>query len=915
MVHLFAGGLEGAHDHDRRDLIAPQTTMTAPAWRRYLRFWRADLRADVDDELAFHVESRVQEYVAAGMSPDVARRAALARFGDVERVRTTVEIIDREHQADQRKAHMWDDFTQDMRYAMRALRRAPAFTAVAVVTLALGIGANTAIFSVVNGVLLRPLPYPEPDRLVRLFTAYRGHGIDKYAVSQPEFMDYRGLTQVFENAAAFTGASLTLTGTGEPERVRGIAATRELLAVLQTAPLRGRNFEGDEGRQGREPVVIVSYDFWQNRFGGDPSLLGRQLMLSGVSRRVIGILPPNVTLARAEAIIPMYINPDSMASRGSNYLSVLARLRPGATVSTAQRELDALTKRLAQQYTGIYPASMGYGANVVPMRDEIVGDVRPALLVLLGAVGLVLLIACANVANLLLARGEARQREIAVRIALGAPRMRIMRQLLTESVMLATVGGATGVVLAWWGVRALLSVNPDAIPRLELVKIDGTVLLVTLVLAVCTGLLFGFAPAMHLAKPEMQSSLKEGSRGGSIGRGQQRTGRALVVAELALATLVMIGATLLLRSFWHLRSVDPGFRSDHMLVVDLALPSAQYDTTKTTLFYQQLVERMRALPSVQLAAAASDIPPVASGYNWDAFIDGRPVAPGESPPSPNVRAVTRDYFRTMAIRAQRGRLFEEEDRRSSLPVAVVNETFAKQAWGDADPIGQRLRFGRDLPWVTIIGVARDTRSSGLGEPAPPELFMLHEQLPTIAHGTERSMYVLVRTTGDPSALIPSARRTVRELDPALAITGIRSMSEVVNRSMGRERFTMLLLGVFGVVALTLAAVGIYGMMSFGVRRRTREIGIRIALGAKPGDVLSLVVGQGMRLALLGLATGVAAAFLATRVMRGLLYGVSAVDPMTFAAITVLLAAIAFCASWIPARRAVATDPTTALRSE
>ena len=889
--------------------------MTGPAWRRYLRFWRADLRADVDDELAFHVESRVQEYIAAGMSPDAARREAFARFGDVERVRATVETIDHEHQADLRTAHMWDDFTQDVRYALRALRRTPAFTTVAVLTLALGIGANTAIFSVVNGVLLRPLPYQEPDRLVRLFTAYRGNDIDRFAVSEPEFMDYKGLTQTFENATAYTGAGLTLTGTGAPERVRGIAATRELLPVLHVAPLRGRNFEGDEGRKGVEPVVIVTYEFWQNRFGGDASLLGRQLTLSGVSRRVVGILPPGVTLERAEAIIPMFINPDSMNSRASNYLSVLARLRAGATPAAAQRELNALTKRLAQQYTRVYPASMGYGATVVPMHEELVGDVRPALLVLLGAVGLVLLIACANVANLLLARGEARQREIAVRIALGAPHARILRQLLTESVMLATVGGAAGVVLAAWGVRALLSVNPDAIPRLELVRIDATVLVVTFVIAVCTGLLFGFAPAMHLAKPEMQSSLKEGTRGGTIGRGQQRMGRALVVAELALATLVMIGATLLIRSFWHLRNVDPGFRPDHMLVIDLALPAAQYDTSKTTVFYQQLVERVRALPGVQLAAAASDIPPVASGNNWDAFIDGRVIPPGESPPSPNVRVVTRDYFRTMDIRAQRGRLFEQADRRASPLVAIINETFAKQVWGGGDPVGQRLHFGRTLPWVTIVGVARDARSMGLGEPVPPEIFLLHEQMPAIAQGTERTMYVLLRTAGEPTALIASARRTVSDLDPTLAITGIRTMTDVVNRSMGRQRFTMLLLGVFGAVALTLAAVGIYGMMSFGVRRRMREIGIRIALGAKPADVLTLVVGDGMRLAIVGLAAGVVAAFLATRVMRGLLYGVSAVDPITFGGITLLLAAIAFGASWIPARRAIATDPTTSLRAE
>ncbi|HJQ21531.1 MAG TPA: ABC transporter permease [Gemmatimonadaceae bacterium] len=889
--------------------------MTGPTWRRYIRFWRGDLRADVDDELAFHVESRVQEYIAGGMSPDDARRHALQRFGDVERVRSTVETIDREFQADMNNAHMWDDFTQDIQYAFRALRRSPAFTAIAVLTLALGIGANTAIFSVVNGVLLRPLPYREPEHLVRLYTAFRGQGVDRYSVSQPEFMDYKGLGHVFENAAAFSGAGLTLTGTGEPERVRGIAATKDLLAVLRVTPLRGRNFEGDDGRRGVEPVVIVTYDFWQNRFGGDASLIGRQLTFNGISRRVIGILPPDVTLARAEAIIPLFINPDSMTARTSNSLSVLARLRPGVTPDRAQQELNALTRRLAQQYPNAYPANVGYGATVVPMHEAIVGDVRPALLVLLGAVGLVLLIACANVANLLLARGEARQREIAVRIALGAPRARILRQLLTESVVLATIGGAAGLVLAWWGLRTLLSVNPDAIPRLELVHIDVTVLLVTFALAICTGLLFGFAPAMHLAKPELQSSLKDGTRGGTMGRGQQRMGRALVIAELALAAMVVIGAALLIRSFWRLRSVDPGFRPDHMLVMELALPGARYDTAKTTLFYQQLLDRARTVPGVQMAAAASDIPPIAGGYNWDVFIDGRAITPGDAAPSPNMRAVTRDYFRAMGIGAARGRLFGDEDSRASPPVALVNETFAKKVWGDADPVGQRLRFDRALPWITIIGVARDTRSAGLGEPVPPEIYLLHEQLPTAAGGTERGMYVLLKTAGDPSSLMGGARQLVRELDPTLAINGLRTMPEIVNQSMARQRFTMLLLGVFGAVALTLATVGIYGLMSFAVRRRTREIGIRMALGAKPGDVLRLVVGQGMRLAGFGLFVGVAAALVATRVMSGLLYGISAVDPITFAAITLLLAGIALCASWIPARRAVGTDPTTALRAE
>jgi len=461
----------------------------------------------------------------------------------------------------------------------------------------------------------------------------------------------------------------------------------------------------------------------------------------------------------------------------------------------------------------------------------------------------------------------------------------------------------------------LLSINPDAIPRLELVHIDATVLAVTFTLAVLTGLLFGFAPAMHMAKPELQSSLKEGSRGGTIGQGQQRIGRALVMAELALAAIVVIGAALLIRSFWSLRNVDPGFRQDHLLVVDVTLPAARYDIEKTTTFYQQLVERARALPGVQGVAAASDIPPIATGYNWDVAIDGKPVAPGDPAPSPNVRAVTQDYFRAMGSTPVRGRVFGADDARTSPLVAVVNETFAKSVWTDEDPVGQRVRFGRELPWITIVGVARDARSQGLGEPVPPEMFILHEQLPAAAGGTERAMYLVLRTTGDPNLLTGAARRAVRELDPALAVPTIRSMEDVMRRSMARQRFTMVLLGVFGGVALTLAAVGIYGLMSFAVRRRTREIGIRMALGATRADVLRLVVGQGMRLAIYGLAIGLLGALLATRIMSRLLYGVSATDPATFAGIALLLGGIAFFASWIPARRAVATDPTAALRAE
>ena len=896
--------------------------MIGPSWRRYLRFWGSDLAADVDDELRFHIESRVQEFIDAGMPPDDARAEAMRRFGDVARVQRSCREIDQLTDQEKRRADMWEALAQDLRYATRTLRRSPGFTAVAVLTLALGIGANTAIVSVVNGVLVRPLPYSSPDRLVRVYTAFRGSGTLRYGMSQPEFIDYKGLTHVFENAAAFTGASLTLTGgcggtsgACEPERIRAIAATRDLLPVLGVAPARGRNFEGNEGRDGVEPVVIVTNELWQNRFGGDPTLLGRSLTLNGVSRRVVGILPSGVTLARAEAFIPIYINPDSLTGRASNYLSGVARLRANVTVEHAQRELNTLTRATAAKYPNTYPASMGYGATVISMREAIVGDVRPALLILLGAVGLVLLIACANVANLLLARGETRHREMAVRLALGADRGRLVRQLLTESTLLALAGGAGGAVLAWWGMKALLAVNPEAIPRLELVHIDAAVGLATLAIALATGVLFGLAPAMRLARPELQSSLMDGTRGGSVGRAQQRLGRTLVAGEVALAVVVVIGAALLVRSFWALRNVDPGFTPDHLLVVDLSVPAARYDPNATTTFYRQLVERMGALPGVTISAGASDLPPVASTSNWDIEILGQPHAPGTAAPSPNVRAVTTDYFRALRIRTTRGRVFGSQDAGSSQLVAVINETGERMIWRGTNPVGQQVRFAPDAPWITIVGVSHDVRSAGLGEDVPPELYLLHEQLPAITASSERAMYVVARTAGDPSALAAAARRTVRDMDPLLAITGVATMTEMVDRSVARPRFTMLLLGAFGVVALTLAAVGIYGIMSHAVKRRTREIGIRMALGARPTDVLRLVVGQGMTLAGIGLVTGVAAALAVTQLMKRMLYGVSATDPLTFGAIVVLLAAVAFVASWVPARRAVSTDPTLALRSE
>jgi putative ABC transport system permease protein len=889
--------------------------MTEPKWRRYLRFWKSDPRADAEEELSFHIESRIAEFRAMGMSEEAASAEAMRRFGDVQRTRSRLNEIVELQEQDRRRADMWDALQQDLRYAGRALRRNPGFTLVAALTLALGIGANTAIFSVINGVLLRPLPYPNPGRLVRVFTSFRGSGTERYAVSQPEFMDYKGLTQVFENAAAFSGTSLTLTGDGEPERLRGMAATYDLLPVLGIKPLYGRNFEPREGREGVEPVVIVTHELWQNRFGGDRSLLGRALQINGRSRRVVGILAPGVTAYRAQAFIPHYINPDSLAGRATNYLSVVARLQPGISVERAKTELEVLTRRTGEEFKTTYPSSMGYSATAVSMLDEMVGDIRLPLMILMGAVGLVLLIACANVANLLLARAEARQQEVAVRIALGANGRRILRQLLTESTVLALIGAAGGMLLAWWGMKALLSVNPEAIPRFQEIRLDATVGIVTLVLAMLTGMLFGFAPALHLVRTELQSTLKEGGRGGTEGGHRQRLGRTLVTAEVALAIVVVIGAALLLRSFRELRGRDPGFRAANVLAVDLSLPLARYDNAATTSFYQRLVEQMGAIPGVRLASAASDIPPIAGGNNWDIAIDGRVREPGSTAPSPNVRAVTRDYFRTMSITIAAGRSFGTEDHAASAPVAVLNETSARAWWPNVNPVGQRIRFDTNLPWVTIVGVARDAKSNGVREPTPPELFVLHEQLPAAGGGTERTMYLLLQTTVDPLTLRSSAREAVRQLDPQLAITNIRSMEQLLDFSVAQQRFMMLLLAVFGAVALSLAAIGIYGIMSYAVKRRSKEIGIRMALGGAPRDVLLLVVGQGMRLAVLGLVLGIVVALATTRVMTDLLFGVQARDPLTFVGIALLLSGVAFVASWLPARRAVRTDPTKALRTE
>jgi predicted permease len=869
---------------------------------------REDRGSQIADELQTHIDLLARDYQREGMNADDAMRAARIKLGNVTKLR--------EESRDAWGFPSVETLLQDVRYALRSIRGNPGFSAVVIATLALGIGANTAMFSVVNAVLLRPLPYRNPDGVARVYSAFHGTGGNpRYAVSQPEFLDYKGLTGVFENAGAYTTATLTLTEKGDPQRVNAASITRDVFPVLGFVPAQGANFKDQDGRVGTEPIAIVSDAFWKNRFGGDPGLLGSQLQLNGVSRRVVGILPPGAIFAGAEVYTPMFINPDSLLGRGSNFLNVVARLKPGVTPEMAHLQANALTDRLIAQYPTAYPASMKFGATVISIRESIVGNVQRSLWILLGAVAFVLVIACANVANLLLARGEARQREIAVRLALGAGRRRILAQLLTESMVLSLIGGAAGVLVALWGTKSLLAVSPGALPRADGIGIDFTVGLVTLGIALATGIAFGLAPALQLVKGDVQGSLKEGTRGGSEGASQRRLGRTLVSAEVALAVVVVVASALLVRSFASLQRVNPGFEPSNVMAVNLTVPLARYDTTNTNQFYRQLINRVAALPGVKIAAATSDVPPVAQINNTDMQVDGRVVPADQQEPSPHVRMVTHEYFKTLDIPVASGRFFGPEDGYGTDPVAVINETTAKLVFPEGNAIGQRIRFSSRRPWATIVGIARDVKSMGLDQSPPMEIFLLHDQLPATRGGTLRTMFVVARTTGDPALLAGPMRSAIKELDPLLAITQSNTVMEMVDRSVATQRFAMRLLTMFGALALVLAAIGVYGIMAYAVKRRTRELGIRMALGAKSGDVLRLIVGDGMKLSLVGLGVGFVVALAATRLMTEMLFTVSPADPVSFGGVAVILLVVTLVASLIPAGRAIRGNAVVALRGE
>jgi len=891
-------------------------------WRRYLRFWGQDVRADVDEELRHHLELCTEELLSQGLSPEAARAEALRRFGDVEGVRRACEAESQARAKAEHRADLFESLWQDVRYALRSLRRTPGFVVATVLTLALGIAANTSVFSVVEGVLLRPPPFPEPERLVALFTRFPGLGVGRANVSRPELEDFRQARDTFAHIAAYDPDPFNVAGAeGEPTRVNGLRVEAEWFDVLGISAGQGRLFRDGEDAAGQDGVVVLTHGFWKRQFGAGRDAIGRTLLVDGVARTVIGVLPEDFEFGTADLLVPLVLGPVDNARRSSHNLKCLTRLAPGVSLEQAQARMSGLTRQLAEAYPKNYPSAMGFNAELVPLHDTWVEDIRGALLLLLGAVVLVQLIACANVANLLLARGEARQHELAVRTALGASRGRLVRQLLTESLVLGVGGGLLGLLLASWGVDLLLLAAGDSVPRAEHVQVDLSALGVALGLAVVSGVVFGLVPALQASRGAPQAVLQSGGRGFTSGAGRLRARNVLVVAEVALAVTLVTCAGLLLRSFWELRQVEPGFDGERVLSMDVTLPPAQYDSgPKVARFYRELLERLRGLPGVEVAAATSGVPMSGHRSNWDVEVEGRPVGPGESNPSPFYHAVTPDYFRALGTRVTRGRSFTAEDDGSRLEVALVNESGARMLWPGEEPLGKRFRFAggpseNPFPWVTVVGVVADVRSTSLKEGARPEYYLLHGPLAESRDISHLSMTVVLRTKLEPLSLAPSAQRLVHELDSGLAVANVRTLEQVAMSSVSRTRFTALLLALFGLAGLVLAAVGIYGVLAFAVAQRTREMGIRMALGAQRVDVLRLVVGQGLRLTAVGLVPGAVAALAAGRLLHGLLYGISAADPLTFLMVVAVLGTVALLASYLPARRATSVEPVTALRSE
>jgi predicted permease len=907
--------------------------------RRFRFSWRtpAEVRGDVDEELRFHLEMRTRELVEQGVPPGEAREMAVRQFGDVTYTKQYCVAQDEHREARVRHLLMFDELGQDLRFALRRLRKSPGFAVVTILTLALGIGANTAVFSLVNATLLRPLPFDDPDRLVFVYEGFQNAGIVKIPNSPPDIVDFRRIQRSYESVGAYRVGEYELGGVGtEPERVDGARVSADLFHVLGIQPAIGRGFTDADDRPGAD-VVILSDRLWRRRFGGRSDALGATVVVDRRPHLVIGVMaeglefPPSGPVFNgtpADILLPMAFTDVELGpqSRGMMFNNtVVARLKPGVTLEQARAELPSIAEGITAEYpTLLRNSGLRLGLSVFPMHEDVVGNIRTPLLVLLGAVGLVLLIACANVANLFVGRAAARDHEMTVRVALGASRRRLRKMLLTESLLLALAGGGAGYLLAWWATRALPSVLPESLAQLREAQPDARVLAFTMSASILTAFLFGLAPLASRFRSALQQSLRDSGGAVTLGRARQLTQKLLVVTTVTLAVVLLIGAGLLVRSFAALLRTDLGFRPESVLTATVSLPPSSYNSGgRLKTFFAALLENVRALPGVTSAGLGNDLP--LAGEEYRVFTpDGSPLSNDEAPRSITVTWVMGDFFGALGMSLKRGRYFTPaEERADAEHVVIVNEGFARQVWPGMDPIGKRLKWGiraSMAPWMTVVGVVSDAPDASVSAPPSMHVYQPYMKLdPELIAGPQapftlyHTMSIVVRTPTDPVSLAQPIREAIRRLDPALAIADISTMRSRVDTALAPQRLSTTLLAVFAAAALLMASVGLYGVLSYSVAQRTREIGVRMALGAKRRDVVALVAGQGLVLTAMGLGIGLAAAFGVTRVMRSLLYNTQPHDPATFLTVPLVIAGVALAACYLPARRAARVDPIRALR--
>ena len=886
--------------------------------------WRPPVAEEVEDEFAFHVEMRVRELVSRGMDEGEARRRALARFGNVAEVKAECRTLGNERERSMRRAALWSELRQDLRHAAWLLVRTPALTAVIVATLGLGIGANTALFSVVKAVLLSPLPYADPDEVVMLWSRWKDFP-ERTWVGAEEYQNYGREVHSLSGLSLISQFETSITEGDEPERVGALSVTPEMFSVLGVEAVAGRTFIAEDAAEGNRNRVLLTWGLWQRRYGGDRSVIGRTIMTNGQPQEIIGVLPAGFripldyrTATPAQLFFPLVLAPFSgevPQNGGSHGYYAVGRLAPGATVESANEELAGLTARLTSE--GVYPTDWSFNAFVVSAPDEVAGSARPALLVLLGAVAFVLLIACVNVANLLFVRSEDRRRELSVRAALGAGRARLVRQLLTENLLLALGGGVLGLVMAAVGVRALVSLAPASLPRLPDVAIDGGVLLFTALLAVFTALLFGLLPALQASRADLQLALKESGRANTTTAGRARTRQVLVVAQVALAVVLVAGAGLMLRSFSRLLAVDPGFDAENVLTARLSAPGAFYeDAAEVNAYYQRVLDEVRAVPGVRVAGLIRVLPIDMeigdSGVLVPGYVgsDGSPTAPADW------QAASDGYFEALGLRLAEGRFFTAADRPDAEQVIIVNEAFVNAYLGGGSALGKSVRFAfRDsVPFQRIVGVVRNARHNGITGETKPTFYRPHQQWQVSTGFAARSMTLVVRTAGRPEGLAGGVRTAIASVDARLPISNVQTMDDVLSTALAQPRFTMLLLVVFSALAFTLALIGIYGVVSYVVAQRRQEMGIRMALGAQPRGLVWATLRSALIQTSAGVALGMVIAALVTRAMAGLLFETSTHDTATFAAVALLAFTATMLASWIPARRAADADPLAAMRS-